>query len=525
MPVFDQLPDFDDHQDDYHPGGDVYVSPTQASIGMATGRQNTSTLTDTRRTLHINAHRRLHNPSVKTKLYNVGAKNFRNIECKRYPMAHLWGTNQNNTVNHQVATLIERYHMTETTAVPDHMVDAQAELYWNGLMQFFDPDKIRSPTPQELSACMTNAAMKVQMKQSYPDTVSVADASASLDRKTTFNKTQIKSGYKADPWLPIDNSGATPAIKGGQMVNGLPKHLNEIVAAWVNWTTRTLERSARDNFMPVTSIPDRELKRWVKAKYAAHRGNKAHYYHINIDIKAQDTSWDKATMAVVRRFFKACGWPDDVLELWCESQQNWRMKTKDYAANVLINGPSGVNGTLTKNIVQACSAIGSTYILDDPVYVLQKGDDFCALVRGAQLTNNPFRNLKVEKSVVGSFTSFLIVGGALTLDTLRVAARLLTKSDNDNERHEQLRQSVVDRLALLRNYQERYLCNVVNAVYHSIEGHVAHDVYCYLRSFANTETSERPEMTRNDKKRGTSYFTGYDIPQLVEGSMHDYIDW
>ncbi|APG77704.1 replicase [Wenzhou shrimp virus 3] len=450
--------------------------PTAATQVLAPVWKNQSRLADQRRFISVDKHRATkHTMRIKNQAHLVSDEG----ETSFVQYAKVFGVNQENNPNHQLATAVERYGKVKTASLSRKAREEKLFKLKKGFEKFVDVKKLRAPTPEEFSIVQTQAVLRAAAKRNQMPTGVYGETWKTISEIKCFNKQQLKAKGGDYAHVAIKEENGELFVKGGQMVSAQPKEVNQVAAAHVNWTERIIFGAMNDGVYPGYGASPRKLRKKIRARKIMGKN-----VVMSTDVSEQDTTKDEAVDDFMRWLYEMCGVPGHIVDAIEIPNKKWRMKNATVSMNVVNQMQSGRADTLLFNTCYTMALVGMSYEITHLKLALFQGDDCCVIAESIERTSDFFKNLKEERGDVGEFISFLVADNSLYLDIVRVAAKVLSKTWKDESRFEELRVAVKDGLGLNASFADRQNNILVAAHKHSLSVGDVTILYDYLHAFA-----------------------------------------
>lgn len=273
-----------------------------------------------------------------------------------------------------------------------------------------------------------------------------------------FLKQQVKSDLKVDSHLRGSDEGDFN-LKPGQGISAQPKTINHIVGAYVSAAERAITCALDERVRLGYGLGKPQFRMQVKKLM---QFNQPGDDVVCCDISEQDTSKGPWTNHYMRRVYRLCGVPEQVIDLIECANVDWTIDAKMASLRVKHKYQSGRADTLFANTMMNIGLIMSNIELSDLRFALFQGDD--SYVRAARVTFvHKHENLKIQQGSVGDFVGFVVGDRDIYLDIPRFVVKLMNKSFADDEELSQYRLAVYDWLSIYCDAQQLHEGFVINA--------------------------------------------------------------
>lgn len=428
-----------------------------------------------------------------------------------------FGVKQNNTANHRLHKAVERYlnplrpeEILKNRAEIKAANDTQYERLIAAWPKIFNIERIKDykQDPEELSLTSGESILRIKNKPHYPDHSSILSYGTDYENTSKiscFNKTQIKC--KTDPGscgsdlnVKYDSQNDMWYVKGEQGISAAPKALNNILLPPLKRAEELLMKNTKPGILFATGMNDCQLRDVIRQELS--RADPTEKYKIiTVDISQQDTTKTEATYRAIRWLYQNCGVSDHILELWIATIEQWFMTDRLSSIKVFLNYLSGYADTLLNNSLDSISGVFSLFNMEGLIFAGVKGDDLILVLKqmkaiaGYKIPDY----YKFTESDIGAFVGFIMTPNDIYLDIIRIAARLLTKNEDENSRHEQLRLAAADNIKMITSLENREAQVSVNAYYYGIPAGDVHTILSYLENYSRRKKTTLPVLF--DKKR------------------------
>ncbi|APG77571.1 hypothetical protein [Beihai mantis shrimp virus 1] len=398
----------------------------------------------------------------------------------------VFGVQQTNEPNHRLNTAVERYGRVKKPKAGD--LEKRLCKLKQGFAKFVNVSGLRPATKAEMEQFRSRALLRAAMKQHQDVTGMYGESWQTTERIKCFNKVQLKAKGGNYPYLSVKEADGLLYVKGGQMVSAQPKEVNQVASPYVNHAENMVMSCLKKGVFFGYGCSAKKLrnKMWL-----ASRKGKAQ--SLSVDISEQDTTKDAAVTAMMRWIYESCGVPGNVIDAMEKPNANWVMSARSVGLRVKGQFQSGRADTLFANTCHILAEVGAAFEISDLDLALFQGDDCYLRAQHIYRKDDSFKNFKLCHDDVGEFISFLVSGGDLYLDTVRIASKLLSKSIVDDARFCELSTALRDLISINHELSRQYMNTlVVSAKYRITQGE-AMELQQFLTSFAR---NDRPLMDK-----------------------------
>lgn len=397
-----------------------------------------------------------------------------------------YGMVQENSVNHLLHTVTERYGANKQLKMDDVAVSKYSDELIAGLDKFVDLSKLKTITPEEHSIEKLAALQKICAKGSYPGHELFGETYASTEKISGFNKAQLKAKIGEEAWLPFKTTEGVAHMKGGQPVSAQAKTINEIVGPYVQHMENQIFACARPGVFPGYGHAPALFRKQVRRRLEhVRKHHDAKFIEaLSLDVTEQDTTKHAGKRRAIEKLFRDVGTPQEVIDCLQNPNIEWEFDNPFVSTNVKERFQSGRKDTLANNTIDTMMEVGRSYEWDSLKLYLGQGDDAHLRATNIRRTENWFESFKEDKNPIGDFISYIITDDDIYLDFPRIAAKLLSREYPDASRLEQIRQATYDLLSLHPSHQDRYNNQLVCAAKYGCALGDIFVIYEYLNSFA-----------------------------------------
>jgi len=397
-----------------------------------------------------------------------------------------YGMVQENTVNHLLHTVTERYGANKQLKMDEVSKIKYADELMAGFGKFVNVEQMKEITPELHSIEKLAALQKICAKGSYPGNDLFGETYNSTEKISGFNKAQLKAKVGEEAWLPVKVTDGVTHMKGGQPVSAQAKTINEIVGPYVQHLENQVFGCAKPGVFPGYGHAPPMFRKLVRRRleHVRKHADAKFIEAISLDVTEQDTTKHAGKRLAIERLFKIVGTPQIIIDILQCPNILWDFDNPFVLTNVKERFQSGRKDTLANNTIDTMMEVGRSYEWDSLKLYLGQGDDAHLRATNIRRTANWFDSFKEDKNPIGDFISYIITDEDIYLDFPRLAAKLLSREYPDASRLEQIRQATYDLLALHPSHQDRYNNQLICAAKYKCELGDIFLIYEYLNSFA-----------------------------------------
>lgn len=403
------------------------------------------------------------------------------------------GLLQQTSVNHTINTMVERYGKVPLKRITKAQIETRANELYGALKSMIKKGVVESFSKTDHGIKMVENIVKIAAKPLYPTTGVYGDGSSATEIKC-FPKQQLKC--KTDPGSKYCNimgkeENDVAYIKGGQMVSAQSKEINQICGPLVGCIDDLWHKLLKPEFRYCMGENDMEFIEGAD-EMLSKREVGARYYCYSFDITQQDTVRGRAFDLALSRLYEELGFPSDISRIMRDNTKNWKVKTMDAATMTVDTYTSGAANTTSSNSQHSAAEILTAYQFEGMLAFFFKGDDIGVVAQDCkQIHKRSY--IKQDVGDVGTFIGFLYDSYGIYPDYPRLAARLTSKLETDNARHEELRLGVKDQLTGVYKNQTHYQQGIyANSSHYSITVGEVEVLADYLHTYANPKRTLKP---------------------------------
>jgi hypothetical protein len=408
----------------------------------------------------------------------------------------MYGLAQENTPNHMLHTVTERYGANKTMKISHDEVDIYAKELWNGLDKFVDTTALEKITIEEHALKKLAALQKACAKHNYPEPQLFGETYESTQKISGFNKQQLKAKVGEESWINMQTTEGTNHIKGGQPVSAQAKTINEICMPYVLHMGAQIVKHAKPGVFIGYGHSKSRFRRLVKRRLVAvkkHRDAKF-VKQLSIDIKEQDTTKHAGKAKAMEMLMLEVGTPQVVIDILQTPNINWMFDNPFVKTNVKWRFQSGRSDTLDNNTIDTMMEIGRSFEFTSLKLYLGQGDD--ANIHATDLKRIPdkFPHFKIDECPIGDFISFLVTPDDIYLDLPRIACKLVSREITpfDGQKMDELKQAMRDLISLHPSTTDRIQNQKIAAAKYGKSVGDMMLLYEYLVRFADPHADSIP---------------------------------
>jgi hypothetical protein len=373
-------------------------------------------------------------------------------------------------------TILGRYSKKVALLHGKAACEAGDKLY-DGVMKV--TRNIAQITPEEYANAMASQVDRIAAKKQDQFGI-FGDGYANTSKIDFFLKTQVKSDLKPNSHLRGSDDGYTYQLKAGQGVSAQPKPINHVVGAWVTAAERKIVEALDPRVALGYGRSPGEMRNFLKEKLM--RNNASTDQVVCCDISEQDTSKGPWTNWFMRRLYRTCGVPEEIIDVIECANINWRIDGPGATLKVKHKYQSGRADTLFANTMMNMGLIMSSMNITNLKMALFQGDDSYLRADSIHLADR-HPNLKVERNAVGDFIGYMLGEDDVYLDIPRFAVKLMNRTYGSDTDINDYRTAVYDWLRVFQDPQQLYKGLLLNATrYRSTEEEMA-VLFNFMRRF------------------------------------------
>lgn len=398
------------------------------------------------------------------------------------PLSPSFGMMQENTLNHQVHTMVMRYGSNVQEIEKGQAAHAAFLKLKNGFEKFVNMSNIRKMTIDEIALKELSALQKIMAKDRYPDLGPFGESYESTIKISAFNKQQLKSKIGDEAWLNGKVENGKFHVKGGQPVSAQAKTVNQIAMKYILMAEEIIMQNCKPGVHFGYGKSQIAFRQRVSRRLQEKKHKKAKT--VSADITEQDTNKAEWTNLFMRWIYDSCGVPELVIEIIEKLNIDWALHATDAFTRVKHRYQSGRADTIFANTCMDIGVVGQSFLFDEIIIALFQGDDAC--LRATNLRPSPdfYNKLKVDYNPVGDFIGYLVGEKDIYLDLPRMAAKNLTRMIGDIQTLENYKIATGDLLKLHTSFEGRQANFAVVGYKYKISTVAAEQLYDYLDCFA-----------------------------------------
>jgi len=375
-----------------------------------------------------------------------------------------------------VQTILGRYSKKVKLLKGKQARDAGDKLF-EGLMKAC-PGGLERISDEEFASAQAAQVDRISAKKGDQEGILGTDYET-LEKTDFFLKQQSKSDSKANSWVRGTDDGTTHALKAGQGISAQTKQVNHAVGAWVSATERKVKKALH----PFIQLGYGRSVGGFRAKVRKlMKRNAKSDEVVCCDISEQDTSKGPWTNWFMRRVYRACGVPEDIIDLIEALNINWTIDARGCKLKVSHKFQSGRSDTLLANTLMNIGLILSSMDIEDLKFALFQGDDSYVRAGKVRLIDE-HPNLKIERGPFGDFIGFLIGDDDIYLDLPRFAIKLMNRTFASDQEINDYRVAVYDWLRVFQTAEQLYKGVQFNAARYKVTEQDISVLVSFLRCF------------------------------------------
>lgn len=398
-----------------------------------------------------------------------------------------FGTQQDNSLNHQLHTMVERYGANVQDTKQGAEAIKQFEQLKNGFLKFVDVDKITPMTLDDVALKEMAALQKIQAKERYPDMEPFGGTYESTDKISCFNKKQLKAKIGENAYLNGKVENGKFHAKGGQPVSAQSKAVNQIVMKFILAAEAKVMEACKPGVYFGYGHSRRDFRRRVTRRLLRQKNWTKFAKTCSADISEQDTNKGPWTDLFMRWIYEVCGIPKIVIDIIESLNINWILHALDAKTRVKYRYQSGRADTIFANTCMAIGVAGFSFEFEHLITALFQGDDINIKATNLKTTTELYNKLKLDWNIVGDFVGFLISDDDIYLDLPRIAAKNMTRMIDDKKILNDYVTATKDLLNLHNNPADKYKNVVIAAAKYKTSVQSMEIIYEYLEAFASRD--------------------------------------
>ncbi|APG77716.1 hypothetical protein [Shahe hepe-like virus 2] len=399
-----------------------------------------------------------------------------------------FGIQQDNSLNHQLHTMIERYGANVQETAKGAEAIRQFEELKNGFMKFVDVEKMLPMTLDDVALKEVAALQKIQAKERYPDMEPFGTTYESTEKIACFNKKQLKAKIGENSFLGGKKApNGKFYIKGGQPVSAQSKAVNQIAMKFILAAEEIVMNACKPGVFFGYGHSRREFRRIVSKRLRRQKNFMKFAKTCSADITEQDTNKGPWTDLFMRWIYEKCGVPTIVIDIIEKLNIHWVLHALDAKTRVKYRYQSGRADTIFANTCMAIGVAGMSFDFDHLITALFQGDDINIKAVGLKTASSLYNKLKLDWNKIGDFVGFLISDEDIYLDIPRIAAKNMTRMVDDKRILDDYVTATKDLLNLHNNPQDKYKNVMIAAAKYGTSTSSMEIIYEYLVAFASSE--------------------------------------
>lgn len=297
----------------------------------------------------------------------------------------------------------------------------------------------------------------------------------------------IQFHLKRQPKLVLSPEG--PAYdtqeKAGQGVSAWSKMLNIIFSGYIRCVAESIPKVTLSNVQLAYGMSDANISLFFQ-RFSEQLSNN-NFKKLTADFSEFDSSQEMQGILAGATYFKLCGVPDHIVEMYLSQRRRWLMLAVDKDDSTIMRAMlegvwkqhSGQPDTLNGNTTFNMAAMGACYNITDLQFASFKGDDSIICARkieankDGQMSIAELAKFKIKEDysdIPEYIANIILPSGKFMPDVVRRASRVLSKVYSDKADWKEQRQSLLDCLDVVDSDQHLHIGNQIAQKYYANHG-------------------------------------------------------